>query len=64
MMNDIAAMRDRQPSQTARRAVAYRAVHQTEEGGDFKDQFALRILDEEMAATLNEVPIERRHCRS
>jgi hypothetical protein len=44
MMNDIAAMRDGKPSQTAWRAVAYRAVHQTEEGGDFKDQFALRIL--------------------
>ncbi len=49
-------MRDGQPSQTARRAAAYRAVHQTLDGGAiFKDQFAQRILDEETAATLNQI---------
>lgn len=48
-------MRDGQPSQTARAAAVHRAIHQTLEGGViFKDQFALRILDEETAATLNE----------
>jgi hypothetical protein len=45
MMNDIAAMRDRQPSQMARRTVAYRADHHAKEGwAIFKDRFALRIL--------------------
>jgi methyltransferase (TIGR00027 family) len=49
-------MRDGQPSQTARRAAAYRAIHQTLEGGAiFKDRFALSILDEETAAALNAI---------
>jgi methyltransferase (TIGR00027 family) len=49
-------MRLGQSSQTARRAAAYRAIHQTlERGAIFKDQFALRILDEETSAALNEI---------
>ena len=49
-------MRDGQPSQTARGAAAYRAVHQTLDGGAiFEDRFALRILDDEAAAALNEM---------
>jgi methyltransferase (TIGR00027 family) len=48
-------MRDGQPSQTARRAAAYRAIHQKLEGGAiFKDPFASRILDQETAAALDE----------
>src|SRR5579864_452871 len=47
-------MRDGQPSQTARTAAAHRAIHQKLEGGAiFKDPFALRILDQETAATLD-----------
>ena len=39
-------MRSGQPSQTARRAAAYRAVHQMLEGGViFQDPLASRILD-------------------
>jgi O-methyltransferase involved in polyketide biosynthesis len=49
-------MRSGQPSQTARGAAAYRAVHQMLEGGAiFKDPFASRILDEQTAASLNEM---------
>jgi methyltransferase (TIGR00027 family) len=49
-------MRFGQLSQTARGAAAYRAVHQVLEGGAiFKDPFASRILDEQTAASLNEV---------
>ena len=49
-------MRSGQPSQTARGAAAYRAVHQMLEGGAiFKDPFASRILDERTAASLNEM---------
>ena len=49
-------MRSGQPSQTARGAAAYRAVHQTLEGGAiFKDPFASRILDEQTAASLNKM---------
>src|SRR6516164_5683870 len=49
-------MRDGQPSQTARGAAAYRAVHQTlDSGAIFKDRFASRILDDEAAAALNEI---------
>jgi methyltransferase (TIGR00027 family) len=45
-----------QPSRTARGAAAYRAVHQTLDGGSiFSDRFALRILDDETLATLDEV---------
>jgi methyltransferase (TIGR00027 family) len=40
----------------ARGAAAYRAVHQTLDGGAiFKDRFALRILDDEAAAALDEI---------
>jgi len=49
-------MRDGQPSQTARGAAAYRAIHQKLEGGAiFKDPFASRILDQETAAALEEI---------
>jgi methyltransferase (TIGR00027 family) len=49
-------MRQGLPSQTARGAAAYRAVHQTSEGGViFTDPFASRILDEQTAASLNEL---------
>jgi methyltransferase (TIGR00027 family) len=49
-------MRAGQPSQTARGAAAYRAIHQTHEGAAiFGDPFAERILDEETRATLGEL---------
>jgi methyltransferase (TIGR00027 family) len=45
-----------QPSRTARGAAAYRAVHQTLDGGSiFSDPFAAKILDDETLATLDEV---------
>ena len=45
-----------EPSHTARGAAAYRAVHQTLEGGAiFGDPFALRILDDETRARLDVV---------
>ena len=38
-------MRAGQPSQTARGAAAYRAIHQTHEGGViFRDPFAVKIF--------------------
>jgi methyltransferase (TIGR00027 family) len=44
-----------QPSQTARGAAAYRAIHQELDGGIiFSDLFAARILDDETRARLNE----------
>jgi len=44
-----------QPSQTARGAAAYRAIHQALEGGViFSDPFALKILDDETRARLDE----------
>src|SRR5258707_12048161 len=44
-----------QPSATARGAAAYRAIHQTLEGGIiFGDPFAARILDDETRARLDE----------
>jgi methyltransferase (TIGR00027 family) len=44
-----------QPSKTARGAAAYRAIHQTLEGGIiFSDPFAARILDDETRARLDE----------
>jgi len=44
-----------QPSHTARGAAAYRAIHQTLEGGAiFSDPFAARILDEETRFRLDE----------
>ena len=43
-----------QPSHTARGAAAYRAIHQTLDGGViFSDPFAARILDEETRARLD-----------
>jgi len=46
-------MRDGQPSQTARGAAAYRAVHQAHEGAAiFCDPFAEKILDDETRAAL------------
>ena len=49
-------MRAGQPSRTALGAAAYRAVHQTLEGGViFRDPFALRILDDETRAGLDEM---------
>jgi methyltransferase (TIGR00027 family) len=49
-------VRDGQPSQTAQRVAAYRAIHQKLEGGAiFKDPFAIRILDHETAARLDEI---------
>jgi len=49
-------MRSGQPSQTARGAAAYRAVHQILERGEiFRDPLASRILDEQTAASLNEM---------
>lgn len=48
-------MRVGEPSQTARGAAAYRAIHQKLEGGCiFNDPFACRILDDETRATLDE----------
>jgi methyltransferase (TIGR00027 family) len=45
-----------QPSHTARGAAAYRALHQTLDGGViFRDPLALKILDDETRATLDEV---------
>jgi methyltransferase (TIGR00027 family) len=44
-----------QPSHTARGAAAYRAIHQTLEGGIiFSDPFATKILDDETLARLDE----------
>jgi methyltransferase (TIGR00027 family) len=44
-----------QPSHTARGAAAYRAIHQTLEGGMiFRDPFAAKILDDETRARLDE----------
>jgi len=49
-------LRAGQPSQTARRTAAYRAIHQTLEGGTiFRDPYASRILDAATLATLGEM---------
>jgi methyltransferase (TIGR00027 family) len=49
-------MRAGEPSLTARGAAAYRAIHQTHEGGAiFKDPFAVKILDEETRAALDQI---------
>lgn len=54
-------MRSGQPSQTARGAAAYRAAHQTLEGGAiFKDPLAATILDEQTAAALNEMAADEK----
>lgn len=48
-------MQTGQPSDTARGAAAYRAIHQTLDGGViFSDPFAARILDDETRARLDE----------
>ena len=48
-------MQTGQPSHTARGAAAYRAIHQTLDGGViFSDPFAARILDDETRGRLNE----------
>jgi methyltransferase (TIGR00027 family) len=45
-----------QPSHTARGAAAYRAIHQTLDGGSiFSDRFAAKILDDETRAGLDEI---------
>src|ERR1700682_6323989 len=50
-----AVMQGGEPSHTARVAAAYRAIHQTlEVGAIFGDPFALRILDDETRARLDE----------
>jgi methyltransferase (TIGR00027 family) len=52
-------MRTGQPSQTARGAAAYRAVHQIHEGGTiFTDPFAVRILDDETRAALDQIAVD------
>lgn len=49
-------MRAGKPSRTALGAAAYRAVHQTLEGGAiFRDPYAVRILDDETRAGLDEM---------
>jgi methyltransferase (TIGR00027 family) len=49
-------MRAGQPSRTALGAAAYRAIHSEREGGTiFKDPFALKILDDETRAALDEI---------
>ena len=49
-------MRLGQPSRTARGAAAYRAIHQTLEGGViFKDPLASKLLDEQTTVFLNEM---------
>ncbi|HTB04050.1 MAG TPA: SAM-dependent methyltransferase [Bradyrhizobium sp.] len=48
-------MQPGEPSKTARGAAAYRAIHQTLEAGSiFSDPFAIRILDDETRAGLEE----------
>jgi methyltransferase (TIGR00027 family) len=49
-------MRAGQPSRTALGAAAYRAIHHEREGGTiFKDPFAVKILDDETRAALDEI---------
>jgi methyltransferase (TIGR00027 family) len=49
-----------EPSHTARGAAAYRAIHQTLEGGAiFRDPFAERILDDQTRAGLDEMAADR-----
>jgi methyltransferase (TIGR00027 family) len=49
-------MRDGQPSLTARGAAAFRAIHQTHESAAvFRDPFAVKILDAETRAVLDEM---------
>jgi O-methyltransferase involved in polyketide biosynthesis len=52
----MVGIRSGQPSQTARGAASYRAVDQILERGEiFKDPLASKILDEQTAASLNEM---------
>jgi methyltransferase (TIGR00027 family) len=59
-------MRAGQPSQTARGAAAYRAIHQTLDGAAiFRDPHALKILDDETRASLDQIatdPSQRPMC--
>jgi methyltransferase (TIGR00027 family) len=49
-------LRAGEPSQTARGAAAYRAIHHTREGGViFSDPFALEVLDDETRAGLDAI---------
>ena len=49
-------MRGRQPSQTARAAAAYRALHQKLDGGViFRDPLASKLLDDETLPRLDEI---------
>ncbi|MEA2948740.1 MAG: hypothetical protein QOI40_4070, partial [Alphaproteobacteria bacterium] len=49
-------MQEGQPSHTARGAAAYRALHQSLEGGViFSDPFADRILDDQARARRDEI---------
>jgi len=53
-------LRAGQPSQTARRTAAYRAIHQTLEGGTiFRDPYASRILDAATLAKLGEMEADQ-----
>lgn len=55
-------MRDGQPSQTARGAAVYRAIHQTyEDAAIFRDPFAERILDAETRAALSSIAADPLH---
>src|SRR5450631_3487729 len=48
-----------QPSHSARGAAAYRAIHQTLDGGViFRDPFALKILDEATRGRLDEIAVD------
>jgi len=49
-------LRAGEPSKTARGAAAYRAIHQTLDGGSiFSDPMASKILDDETVASLDEI---------
>jgi methyltransferase (TIGR00027 family) len=51
-----------EPSHTARGAAAYRAIHQTLEGGViFSDPFASKILDDETRARLGQIAADPAH---
>jgi methyltransferase (TIGR00027 family) len=55
-------VREGQPSQTARGAAAYRAVHQRHEAAAiFRDPFAEKILDDETRARLDEIAADPSH---
>src|SRR6185437_1571234 len=55
-LKEEAALRGGQPSQTARGAAAYRALHQTLDGGViFRDPLASKLLDDETRPRLDEI---------